>query len=198
MFIYRKPSVLRSIINITKRLGLKEWLAITLFFSYLALMFFSFRFRFSVFLYNWVPQWTTALTVGAIGGLWCTWKSIPRLRIENKPHSDMMEPFLGGMCFFGMLGLMYYDYVVWFFPEKTVSYITDYNITVPGPSRGKSGQCEAGLKIKDQTLGYWITLCSSKKELQQRRKPGMDGIYVVEQINHYGIRLISNEFTNKN
>lgn len=195
MFIYRKRSVLRSATSKIKQLGFKGFFVITLVLAYLALMFFSLRFRFSVFLYDWVPQWTTALTAGAIGGLWCAWKMLAQLRMENKPFGDILQPFFGGMCLFGMPGLMYHDYVVWFFPESTVSYVTDYDVIFPGPSRGKSSRCEAGLQIKDKTLGHWITLCSSKEELRQRRQQGMDGIYVVEQVNRYGVRLIDTEFT---
>ncbi len=195
MFIYRQRSALRSALTKARQIGFKGFLVIALLLAYFALMFFSLRFRFSVFLYDWVPQWTIALSVGAIGGLWCAWKLLPQLRRENKPFWDILKPFFGGLCLFGLPGLMYHEYIVWFFPEKTVRYITDYDVVFPGPSRGKSSRCEAGLQIKDKTLGRWITLCSSKQQLRQQRKQGMDGIYVVERVNRYGIRLISTEFT---
>ncbi|AHY06496.1 membrane protein [Serratia plymuthica] len=195
MFIYRKRNMWRSIISKIKHLGVKGLFVIALLLAYFVLMLFSFRFRFAVFLYDWVPQWATALGVGTIGGLWCAWKTLPQLRMENKPFWDIVQPFFCGLCFFGIPGLMYHDYMVWFFPKKTVSYVTDYDVTFPGPSRGKHGHCEAGLQIKDKTLGHWITLCSSKEALRQQRKQGMDGIFVVEQVGHYGIRLISTTFT---
>lgn len=198
MFIYRKRNAVRSIITKIRLLGFAGFTFIALLLAYFALMFFSFRFRFTVFLYDWVPQFTTALTAGAIGGLWCAWKALPQLRMQNKPFWDIAQPFFGGLCLFVVPGLLYHEYVVWFFPEKTVSYVTEYDVVFPGPSTGKSSHCEAGLQVKDKTLGHWITLCSSKEELRQQRERGMDGIFVVEQVSHYGVRLVRTEFTWKN
>ncbi|MDW5500981.1 hypothetical protein R6Y99_14405 [Pseudomonas lundensis] len=195
MFIYRKRNALRSGITKIKHFGFKGFLFIALLLAYFALMLFSFRFRFTIFLYDWVPQFTTALSVGALGGLWFAWKALPQLRMQNKPFWDIAQPFFGGMCLFVVPGLLYHEYVVWFFPEKTVSYVTEYDVVFPGPSTGKSSHCEAGLQIKDKTLGRWITLCSSKEALSQQRERGMDGIFVVEQVSHYGIRMIRTQFT---
>lgn len=118
MFIYRKRNMWRSIISKIKHLGVKGLFVIALLLAYFVLMLFSFRFRFAVFLYDWVPQWATALGVGTIGGLWCAWKTLPQLRMENKPFWDIVQPFFCGLCFFGIPGLMYHDYMVWFFPKK--------------------------------------------------------------------------------
>ncbi|VXC64101.1 conserved membrane hypothetical protein [Enterobacterales bacterium 8AC] len=157
--------------------------------AYLALLLFSMHFRFTVFLYDWVPQFMTALTVGAIGGLWYAWISIPQLRMENKPYGYILQPFYYGVCFFGLLGWMYHDYVAYFFHDKNVSYVTEYKFVFPGPSYGKYSRCDIGLKIKDKTLGQWITICSSSEELNYCRQKGMDKIHVVEQVSRYGVRL---------
>jgi len=195
MFIYRKRSALRRLLDI----DFGKWLAIApiliTLIIYVAILLFAGRFRFTVFVYKWVPEWTTALTAGAIGGLIIAALMMPQMRRENKPWWEIIKIFGFGVMLIGLPALSYYEYLVWFFPEKTVSYVTEYDVTFPGPSKGKHGHCEAGLLIKDKTLGRWVTLCSSKEYLLKEHKQGMDGIYVVENVSRYGVRLTYTEFT---
>ncbi|OON38491.1 hypothetical protein BTJ39_18755 [Izhakiella australiensis] len=83
------------------------------------------------------------------------------------------------------------DALVRYLPGERVSYQTEFDYTFPGPSRGKSGRCEMGLKIKDKSLKRWIVVCSSRAWLDAHFQRGMDRINVVEKVNRYGVQLES-------
>ncbi|TDS96097.1 hypothetical protein EDF78_103567 [Rahnella sp. BIGb0236] len=195
MFIYRKRSWLRQLKEDYFRLFLSVGPILIGFLIYIFILIFSSRFRFTVFLFEWVPVLSTALSVAAGCSIVAAVIMFATTRRRRKIFQEIIKPISFFFIFIGLPALTYYDYYVWFLSDNTVRYVTEYDVTFPGPSRGKSGHCEAGLLIKDKTLNRWITLCSSKAQLQKEHKQGMDGIYVVENVSRYGIRLIDTEFT---
>ena len=84
-----------------------------------------------------------------------------------------------------------YDMYVYFYPDKVVSYDTEYKVVHPGPSKGKYGRCEAGLKIKDQHTGYWFNICYSDNELGKERIGDHGVVWVKTRINEAGSYLES-------
>ena len=98
-----------------------------------------------------------------------------------------------GSCFFMMFitSLYGYDMYIYFYPDKVVSYDTEYKVVHPGPSKGKYGRCEAGLKIKDKYTGLWFDLCYSDSELGKAQIRNYGEVWVKTRVNEAGSYLES-------
>jgi len=144
------------------------------------------------------PAFTWTISFSLIGGLFCAWRVFYR-RPVGKTVKHMFEMFFCGFSLVFVLTMNIFDVYVYLFPKEVTRYITDYDVSFPGPSRGKSGRCEAGLWIKDLHTSRWIQLCSSKAELAvgEDHKQGMDGILVTTKINSIGTYIVNYEFTYK-
>jgi hypothetical protein len=98
-----------------------------------------------------------------------------------------------GSCFFMIFITSWYGYdmYVYFYPDKVVSYDTEYKVVHPGPSKGKYGRCEAGLKIKDKHTGYWFNICYSDNNLGKDRIRDYGEVWVKTRVNEAGSYLES-------
>ncbi|AWH89694.1 hypothetical protein [Limnobaculum parvum] len=138
------------------------------------------------------PFFTITLIVSAIFGIiFLLCKQFKRTIKER------LVIFLFGTCISLVVCSNLFDVYVYLFPEKTISYITEYKVSYLGPRRGKFGRCEAGLRIKEQYTGRWIEFCSSKEALKpgEQRKQGMNGVFVVAKVNKLGAYIVQYEFT---
>lgn len=100
----------------------------------------------------------------------------------------------GGFCLGFILSLNCYDVCVYLFPDKVISYESEYDVVFPGPSIGKYGHCEAGLWLKDQNTSRWIQLCTNKEFLRSHHKQGMTGVWVTARVNKIGSYIVKYEF----
>jgi hypothetical protein len=93
------------------------------------------------------------------------------------------------------LSLNAFDAYVYLFPDKTISYTSDYDVSIPGPYRGRY-RCEAGVWLKDISTSRWIELCSSKEELKigNKRQQGMDAVWVTARVNRVGSYIVDYQF----
>lgn len=104
---------------------------------------------------------------------------------------QLAKLFAGTAFFIGVLSLQLPSALVRYLPHHRIQYLTDYDISFPGPSRGKSGRCEMGLWIKDRHLNRWIQFCSSRAWRTANCEKGMDSVEVVEEVNRYGVRIVN-------
>src|SRR5476651_2000181 len=118
-----------------------------------------------------VPEWTTYTVVGCLVGLVFAGRAI-YYRPGGRSSKRVAESFFGGFCLGLVLSLHIYDVCTYLLPGEIVHYESAYELNIPGPSFGKSGRCEAGLRIKDLNTDRWIELCTSKSEFYDRKKKG--------------------------
>ncbi|NAT78117.1 hypothetical protein HKX68_04480 [Dickeya dadantii] len=144
-----------------------------------------------------LPKQGIALTVAALAGV-----SIAFIVSTFRPAKEMIEKlkqwsfyFTFSAAFGYVLAINVFEIHVYLYPEKVIDYVTDYKVSFPGPAHGRH-RCEAGIWIKEQHTGRWLELCSSKEQLKlgENRRQGMDGIYVVAQVNRYGSYIQHYEF----
>ncbi|MFB1115306.1 hypothetical protein RF240_03515 [Dickeya dadantii] len=153
-----------------------------------------------IILVEGLPKQGIALTVAAIAGISITLAVSIFHSSKGMPEKFKQWSF----CFLLSAGFGYasainaFEIYVYLHPEKVIDYVTDYKISFPGPSNGKH-RCEAGIWIKEQHTGRWLELCSSKEQLKlgENRRQGMDGMYVVAQVNRYGSYIQHYEFAFK-
>ncbi|WP_050570376.1 hypothetical protein [Dickeya chrysanthemi] len=147
-----------------------------------------------------LPKESIALKVALAAGI-----SITFIANVSRPARGMIEmlkqwsfSFTFSAAFGFALTINVFEVYIYLYPEKVIDYVTDYKVTFPGPSNGKH-RCEAGLWIKEQYTGRWLELCSSKEQLKlgENRRQGMDGMYVVAQVNRYGSHIQHYEFAFK-
>ncbi|RNM05930.1 hypothetical protein [Dickeya undicola] len=147
-----------------------------------------------------LPKESSALKVATVTGI-----SITFIVSVFRPSKGMIEKlkqwsisFTFSSAFGFALVINMFEVYIYLYPEKVIDYVTDYKVTFPGPSNGKH-RCEAGLWIKEQYTGRWLELCSSKEQLKfgENRRQGMDGMYVVAQVNRYGSYIQHYEFAFK-
>ncbi|PLR40901.1 hypothetical protein CYR55_06195 [Chimaeribacter californicus] len=152
----------------------------------------------STILFSSFPQLTWILTISALGGLPFAWRACCRRPIGETPKY-IFQTYFSGFSLFLLLSLNAFEVYVYLFPDKIISYVTDYDVTFPGPPRGRSGRCKAGLLIKDLHTSRWIELCSSKEALKisDKRKQGMDGMWITTKVNELGTYIVKYEFTYK-
>ena len=140
-----------------------------------------------------VPEWITYISFGALIGSFSLIRAF-YLRTFNKTLKYLCNAFFGGFCLGFVLSLNCYDVYVYLFPDKIIGYESEYEIVFPGPSRGKSGHCEAGIWLKDQNTTRWIQLCTNKEFLRNHRKQGMTGVWVTARVNKIGTYIVKYEF----
>lgn len=143
-----------------------------------------------------IPEFTTYITVGSALGFICAGRAT-YFRPVNKTSKHVLEMFCGGFCFGFACSLNFYDVYSYLLPGETIQYQTDYEISFPGPSLGKSGHCEAGLWFKDFHTDRWIQLCTNKTNLAKQRKSGMNNIWVTAHTTNIGTYIIDYEFIYK-
>lgn len=93
-----------------------------------------------------------------------------------------------------VLILNIFDVYVYLFPDEVITYTSEYEIVFPGPSRGKSGRCEAGLWVKDRHTNQWKQLCINQKILLTKRKQGMTKVMITARINQLGTYIVDYQF----
>lgn len=148
-------------------------------------------------LFSTIPELTISLLFSSIVAVIFTLLYYYKAR----PDTSVKNIFGALFCFFFLpltLTLNWASSYVYLFPEKTLSYATDYDVTFPGPySSGRSGRCEAGLLIKETYTSRWLNLCSSQKALRlgEHKKQGMDGVFVTVKVNRVGAWISHYEFT---
>ncbi len=137
-----------------------------------------------------VPELLTYITISALFGL------VGAIVIAFRcPRRNALKYIVKsfGSCFFMMLITSWYGYdmYVYFYPDKVVSYDTEYKVVHPGPSKGKYGRCEAGLKIKDKHTGYWFNICYSDNNLGKEQIRDYGEVWVKTRVNEAGSYLES-------
>lgn len=144
-------------------------------------------------LMDFVPEFTIYLIVSAtVGAL------LAGLIIWKKPENRSLQKAFG--LFGGGFGLTFalvvnsLDIYIYQFPDKVIGYETEYDVVFPGPSRGKHGHCEAGLRFREQHTGKMIELCTSPEAIRSQRKQGMTGIWVTARVNRLGSYIVRYEF----
>lgn len=143
-----------------------------------------------------IPEYSLYLAFAAILGLIAAgWSAYSAQRpIAIKP---LLNTFASGCCLGFIAILNSFSVYVYLFPEKVISYVSEYEVVFPGPARGKYGHCEAGLWIKDVNTAQWIKLCTNKNALYNHRKQGMDAVWVTARINKLGSYILNYEFIYK-
>lgn len=142
------------------------------------------------------PELRIYLGFGFSMGLILTLGSLRHLP-STKKLKYLGERFLGYSAVFTVLVLNSADVYVYLFPDKTIGYLSEYDVEFPGPARGKSGHCEAGLWIKDTNTDRWKELCTSKAALLVERRQGMDAVWVTARVNKLGSYIVNYEFVYK-
>lgn len=140
-----------------------------------------------------VPEWMVYITIGAVVGLFFAGRAVYR-RPVNKTSKHVLEMFFVGFCCGFMCSLNFFDVYIYLFSDNLIRYESEYEVVYPGPPRGKTSRCEAGLWIKDVHTNRWIQLCTNKKELNAKRKKGMDRVSVTAKVNDIGSYLVDYEF----
>ncbi|MGN5290205.1 hypothetical protein [Aeromonas sp. 11P] len=139
---------------------------------------------------DWVPESLTYITISALFGL--VGAIVTAFRCSRRNALKYIAKAFGN-CFFMMLITSWYGYdmYVYYYPDKVVSYDTEYKVVHPGPSKGKYGRCEAGLKIKDKHTGHWFDLCYSDSELDKAQIRNYGEVWVKTRVNEAGSYLES-------
>ncbi|MEN3786458.1 hypothetical protein [Aeromonas veronii] len=137
-----------------------------------------------------VPESLTYITISALFGL--VGAIVTAFRCPRR-HALKYIAKAFGNCFFMMLITSWYGYdmYVYYYPDKVVSYDTEYKVVHPGPSKGKYGRCEAGLKIKDKHTGHWFDLCYSDSEIGKAQIRNYGEVWVKTRVNEAGSYLES-------
>ncbi len=168
-------------------LGGSFLLLLALWFS---ILLFSFRLSHKTVIADSVPELLTYITISALFGLVGAIFTAFRC-----PGRDALKYIIKafGNCFFMMFITSWngYDMYVYFYPDKIIGYDTEYKVVHPGPSKGKYGHCEAGLKIKDKHTGYWFNICYSNKKLGKERIRDYGEVWVKTRVNEAGSYLES-------
>lgn len=137
-----------------------------------------------------VPELLTYITISALFGLVGAIFTAFRC-----PSRDALKHITKAFsyCFFMMFISSWsgYDMYVYFYPDTIISYDTEYKVVHPGPSKGKSGNCEAGLKIKDKHTGNWFNICYSNNKLGKERIRDYGEVWVKTRVNEAGSYLES-------
>lgn len=140
-----------------------------------------------------VPEWKTYIYFGVLIGTLFVIRTF-FVHAFNQTLKYFANVFFSGFFLGFLLSLNCYDIYVYLFPDKIISYESEYEVVFPGPSRGKHGHCEAGLWLKDQNTNRWIQLCTNKEYLHSHRKQGMTGVWVTARVNKIGTYIVKYEF----
>ncbi|WP_455926725.1 hypothetical protein [Pseudomonas capeferrum] len=143
-----------------------------------------------------VPEWTTYTLVGCLIGLIFAGRAI-YYRPAGRSLKRVADSFVGGFCLGLGLSLNIYNVCTYLLPGELVHYESAYELNIPGRSFGRAGRCEAGLGFKDLKTERWIELCTTKSELDDRRKKGMNAVWVTAHSNKIGSYILGYEFIYK-
>lgn len=146
-----------------------------------------------VYLFDPVLAWLIPITVAGIGGLLAA-LMVFMGRTRYRSTKDMLQAFGGAAVLCFMLSINTPEGYILMRDGQHIEYDAHWKIVHPGPSRGKSGRCEAGLRIESQSLNRTIELCTSDKEITRQRAPGMDVLRVTEKITSTGVQLLAYRF----
>ncbi|MBG6244684.1 hypothetical protein CS369_07690 [Candidatus Symbiopectobacterium sp. 'North America'] len=125
-----------------------------------------------------LPELTIYITFASTLGLIFAAK-VAYQRPLGKSPKYIFEVFFSWFCMGFVLILNIFDVYVYLFPDEVITYTSEYEIVFPGPSRGKSGRCEAGLWVKDRHTNQWKQLCINQKILLTKRKQGMTYLHMI-------------------
>ncbi|MEV3816136.1 hypothetical protein RI537_08420 [Aeromonas salmonicida] len=155
-----------------------------------SILLFSLRLSRKTVIADTVPELLTYITISALFGL--VGAIFTAFRCPGRDALKHITKAFGS-CFFMIFITSWYGYdmYVYFYPDKVVSYDTEYKVVHPGPSKGKYGRCEAGLKIKDKHTGYWFNICHSDNNLGKEQIRDYGEIWVKTRVNEAGSYLES-------
>ncbi|MDM5133556.1 hypothetical protein ACW5XW_20260 [Aeromonas piscicola] len=155
-----------------------------------SILLFSLRLSRKTVIADTVPELLTYITISALFGL--VGAIFTAFRCPGRDALKHITKAFGS-CFFMIFITSWYGYdmYVYFYPDKVVSYDTEYKVVHPGPSKGKYGRCEAGLKIKDKHTGYWFNICYSENNLGKEQIRDYGEVWVKTRVNEAGSYLES-------
>ncbi|MDM5151386.1 hypothetical protein [Aeromonas salmonicida] len=155
-----------------------------------SILLFSLRLSRKTVIADMVPELLTYITISALFGL--VGAIFTAFRCPGRDALKHITKAFGS-CFFMIFITSWYGYdmYVYFYPDKVVSYDTEYKVVHPGPSKGKYGRCEAGLKIKDKHTGYWFNICYSENNLGKEQIRDYGEVWVKTRVNEAGSYLES-------
>lgn len=107
-------------------------------------------------------------------------------RQSGKAARRVVDSFLGGFCLAFVCSLNIYDVSVYVLPSETIYYESEYQIAFDGPSAGRFSNCEAGIWIKDSNTYRRIKFCTSKSDLNEQIKQGMNAVWITTHTNNIG------------
>ncbi|HBV39053.1 MAG TPA: hypothetical protein DEF05_05035 [Erwinia sp.] len=182
---------MHNIIREIKRLGVKGCL-LTVFFIVAPLWAMTFWSGLSrnVYLASTMNVFWLAGTVGVIAAVLITLIAVVFFR-HRLTRVQLAKLFCYSVFMIGVFSLQLPSALVRYLPHQRLQYLTEYDVSFPGPSHGKSGRCEMGLWLKDRHLNRWIQFCSSRAWIAANCERGMDRIEVVEEANQYGVRVVN-------
>lgn len=155
-----------------------------------SILLFSLRLSRKTVIADTVPELLTYITISALFGL--VGAIFTAFRCPGRDALKHITKAFGGCFFIIFITSWYgYDMYVYFYPDKVVSYYTEYKVVHPGPSKGKYGRCEAGLKIKDKHTGYWFNICYSENNLGKEQIRDYGEVWVKTRVNEAGSYLES-------
>ncbi|WP_447838999.1 hypothetical protein [Aeromonas salmonicida] len=155
-----------------------------------SILLFSLRLSRKTVIADTVPELLTYITISALFGL--VGAIFTAFRCPGRDALKHITKAFGGCFFIIFITSWYgYDMYVYFYPDKVVSYDTEYKVVHPGPSKGKYGRCEAGLKIKDKHTGYWFNICYSENNLGKEQIRDYGEVWVKTRVNEAGSYLES-------
>lgn len=140
-----------------------------------------------------IPEWTTYLLIGSITGLIAAARTFYR-RLGGKAATQTLNSFFGWFCLGFAFSINSYAVAAYLLPGEIISYKSPYELRYPGPFRGRSGHCEAGLRIEDPSTHRWIELCTNKMDLDKNIKQGMKLVWVSAHANKVGSYIVSYTF----
>ncbi|VFB09658.1 Uncharacterised protein [Aeromonas salmonicida] len=168
-------------------LGGSFLLLLVLWFS---ILLFSLRLSRKTVIANTVPELLTYITISALFGL--VGAIFTAFRCPGRDALKHITKAFGSCFFMIFITSLYgYDMYVYFYPDKVISYDTEYKVVHPGPSKGKYGHCEAGLKIKDKHTGHWFNICYSNDKLGKEQILDYGEVWVKTRVNEAGSYLES-------
>ncbi len=146
-----------------------------------------------VYLFDPVLAWLIPLTAAGIGGLLAA-LMVFMGRTRYRSTKDMLQAFGGAACLCLMLAWNTPQAYILMRDGQHIEYDANWRLVHPGPSRGKSGRCEAGLQIDSTSLNRTITLCTTDNDIARQRAPGMDALRVTEKVTSTGVQLLAYRF----
>ncbi|WP_429193257.1 hypothetical protein [Aeromonas salmonicida] len=155
-----------------------------------SILLFSLRLSRKTVIADTVPELLTYITISALFGL--VGAIFTAFRCPGRDALTHITKAFGSCFFMIFITSLYgYDMYVYFYPDKVISYDTEYQVVHPGPSKGKYGHCEAGLKIKDKHTGYWFNICYSNDKLGKEQILDYGEVWVKTRVNEAGSYLES-------